>query len=552
MRAQLVRVFAADYNHPVRRFKDTSFLLFCVVVLGFVLRIDYFVSTPQWSRYHDIGDHMGYVNYVQQHWNIPSQSSNAGSEFHQPPLFYYIGAVLHGAGERAGLAHDDFIVVRMFELICSLIVVVLLAWVGSLLFSRWFHQLLFLASAVTFPGFIFPCADVNNDILLQLFGVLSFGFLLRWWMSGKQRDALYLSLAVTAAIMTKLTAMLFLFIIVAPCFRPHMSRADRIRQSKIFTLPLVVLCAYLIWRSVIERGAGANIIFFESMLEPLIKASIYTGYAVIILMILSVFVRRLKRLYPLLPLALCGALFGYLSWILDGRVFGFFLLLLALLTLSIACCEHRLRKRLLSLGLAIVVILMTFVGFQTFRLEQYRSASVASSDQAVAEWGPDTAPYRYIAFNPVRVLDHYLHPQWIGPMTDRFWEYVFKSAYTGEWDFGPRMFGIVRAMWGLGMLLGLLALLGVWEEFRKPSKVRLPVLVVGVTWMLSILAYHLYVPTYWNQDFRLVSLLVLPCMYLVVRGSGRWKGFFGIAASAVILLHAAICTSFFMALLWGW
>lgn len=76
------------------RYKVSPLFQF-LFLIGLVLRIYYFSITPPQERTHDLGDHIGYVEYLSENWLPPSVEKAVGGAYFHPPLYYYTGAVVY-------------------------------------------------------------------------------------------------------------------------------------------------------------------------------------------------------------------------------------------------------------------------------------------------------------------------------------------------------------------------------------------------------------------------------------------------------------------------
>ena len=53
-----------------------------------LIRLAYFSVTPADLRDHDLGDHIGFTEYLTQHWTPPPVEYAIGCAFFHPPLYY--------------------------------------------------------------------------------------------------------------------------------------------------------------------------------------------------------------------------------------------------------------------------------------------------------------------------------------------------------------------------------------------------------------------------------------------------------------------------------
>jgi hypothetical protein len=76
------------------KIKPSIKLLFVGALL---IRLAYFTVTPPDVRDHDMGDHIGYTEYLTTHWMPPPVEFAVGGAFFHPPLYYYTGALVYKA-----------------------------------------------------------------------------------------------------------------------------------------------------------------------------------------------------------------------------------------------------------------------------------------------------------------------------------------------------------------------------------------------------------------------------------------------------------------------
>ncbi len=76
----------------VSKLKPSIKILFLGALL---IRIMYFMVTPPDVRDHDLGDHIGYIEYLTTHWAPPPLDYAVGGAFFHPPLYFYTGAIVY-------------------------------------------------------------------------------------------------------------------------------------------------------------------------------------------------------------------------------------------------------------------------------------------------------------------------------------------------------------------------------------------------------------------------------------------------------------------------
>ncbi|MDD4286905.1 MAG: glycosyltransferase family 39 protein [Candidatus Peribacteraceae bacterium] len=117
-----------------------------------------------------------------------------------------------------------------------------------------------------------------------------------------------------------------------------------------------------------------------------------------------------------------------------------------------------------------------------------------------------------------------------------FWEYFFKSAFFGEFDFGVALKPIASAILVCGFLALLYAAYGAWLCIRREGLRTLP-LWSAAGFLLLGHALHRYTSAFsCSQDFRYSLLVSVPVLYFTIRGIKQIHAPFLRAAGVVILL----------------
>ncbi len=108
---------------------------------------------------------------------------------------------------------------------------------------------------------------------------------------------------------------------------------------------------------------------------------------------------------------------------------------------------------------------------------------------------------------------------------ENFWNYLLRSAITGEFSFQHSLLTILAYVMGLLLLmLFFWLMLGVPKVFHT-SRVQLyrnlPLLLLGVTWLASLVTLRISVPYASSNDFRYVLPVLIPVIIFWVR-QGSW------------------------------
>jgi hypothetical protein len=161
-------------------------------------------------------------------------------EWHQPPLYYAIEAIVSGGGIRA---------MRFLSLLMGAGCIVLIYRLALLLLPE-DPEVALLASAVAAltPGHIAITSTVNNDVLLELLFSTSLFLLVSAMRSGLNGwRAGWLGVAVGAALMTKSTALLLLPVVLLGLIllrRSGEPTSDLIRNALWFVGVVLVLTGW--------------------------------------------------------------------------------------------------------------------------------------------------------------------------------------------------------------------------------------------------------------------------------------------------------------------
>ncbi|MDP7247389.1 MAG: glycosyltransferase family 39 protein [Candidatus Peribacteraceae bacterium] len=165
-------------------------ILYSIVFGGIFLRFIYLITTPFLVREYDTSGHLQYIRYLHQHWFwIPS--ANAGWEYSQPPLYYWLASLFSLPAKIFGTDMAIITSLRIFSFILSILVLFISVWLAQMLFkernSLW-KKCIFVSVFAVLPGIVFLATRVSNDTMFLFVGMLFFAFLLRWWKEGKQKD----------------------------------------------------------------------------------------------------------------------------------------------------------------------------------------------------------------------------------------------------------------------------------------------------------------------------------------------------------------------------
>lgn len=254
-----------------------------------LIRLAYFSVTPPDVRDHDLGDHIGFTEYLSQHWAPPPVEYAIGGAFFHPPLYYYTGAIVYKATQLFEPNNKVFIyrVQQILVLIYSMGFVLFgllilkelldfypkqrssvevkpeaghtqkssspgilnrishsfckdkLFWIIGALFAFW-------------PVGIIHSVRIGNDPLLYCLFTASLYYIIRWYRHDRKRDLMIASLIGAAAIITKANGE----ILIAVLGVIGLYKMIKSRQWAIYFKMAIVPCLVMFIAVAITVGPG--------------------------------------------------------------------------------------------------------------------------------------------------------------------------------------------------------------------------------------------------------------------------------------------------------
>lgn len=176
------------------------------LALGVTVRVLYTLITPFDLRGHDHFDHLRYVHHVYLERTIPDWRQ--GTEYYQPPLYYFLAAFVVDIGSWAGLrVQDAALYIQALSVLLSCLALAVGLGMGGLLFPGEPDQgerSLFSMLLALFPATIIDISGrINNDVLAHVLGLLFIAAILRWWARGGSRAMAAAGLLLGLGLLTK-------------------------------------------------------------------------------------------------------------------------------------------------------------------------------------------------------------------------------------------------------------------------------------------------------------------------------------------------------------
>jgi hypothetical protein len=183
-------------------FGQKALLLVTIAVIGI-----YWIQTPFTERTYDVlegGGHLDYIEYLVQHHKLPPPGG--GWEYHQPPLYYTLGALIYKGNGLLGLQSWD-ISLQLFSLFSFLIFLVSSASVLKMAFKSTPILLPLTALLFLWPAGIIHSIRLGNDVLLYGLCGVSLYFATIWWQQGNKKAFVWATVFACLGVLTKSTAL---------------------------------------------------------------------------------------------------------------------------------------------------------------------------------------------------------------------------------------------------------------------------------------------------------------------------------------------------------
>ena len=173
----------------------------------------------------------------------------------------------------------------------------------------------------------------------------------------------------------------------------------------------------------------------------------------------------------------------------------------------------------LGIGAIIIVMLSGWLPVLRSQEPQHRSL-IPGPEKLEQSVLLENTLRNFITFNPLAVWRiPYNNPR--GDVTRRhnFLEYLYRSAFVGEWDFGDALRPISIAMLYLGFVVLLLAVLGLLQARMLPDQLWFPLLMITLAFIGGAAAFRFVNTCSCSQDFRYITPITLPLTAFAVHGA---------------------------------
>jgi len=122
----------------------------------------------------------------------------------------------------------------------------------------------------------------------------------------------------------------------------------------------------------------------------------------------------------------------------------------------------------------------------------------------------------YLTFHPQRILEIPYNNAWKDTARRHYvWEYLFRSALFGEFDFGERLRPTAKLLVGVAFSLLFFSFFGFVREIRDRKLSALPLHLATAFSLMALVAFRACYSYSSLQDFRHIAIIALPCSYYV-------------------------------------
>ena len=157
--------------------------------------------------------------------------------------------------------------------------------------------------------------------------------------------------------------------------------------------------------------------------------------------------------------------------------------------------------------------------------------------------------WNIMSFHPVFTVLHPFNNTWMDSEGRQFlWDFVYRSAFFGEFSFPPAVRPMASAMLISGMAAAVAALAGALRSVRDRNTFGIPCAVCAVLLLSALACYRLQFPFSCTADFRYAPALVIPLAYFAVEGAFRCRNTWLREALTQNLFFLAVSSALFLSL----
>lgn len=179
--------------------------------------------------------------------------------------------------------------------------------------------------------------------------------------------------------------------------------------------------------------------------------------------------------------------------------------------------DSRRKVRIFSLSLLLIFFMTGWFYVLRFGIEK---ETFIVGNQLSSKMAVENSVYHFTAINPARIIKFPFNHNWDDTSgRDFFWEYLYRSAFFGEFDYGKTMEPISRLLLVLGFIAMPIMLIGLGKDIIRDWRSNFPVWLTFIVLLVAVLGYRIKSPYSANQDFRFIPLVIVPVLYYALKGS---------------------------------
>ena len=152
----------------------------------------------------------------------------------------------------------------------------------------------------------------------------------------------------------------------------------------------------------------------------------------------------------------------------------------------------------------------------------------------------------YTEFNPIRIVKQPYNHQWEKEGSrEYFFEYLYRSAFVGEFKFGKNLQPFVSFILLQGLFLLAIMFIGLFRSMQNSRRETMPMFLTLFVLIAGHLAFrHIPPSASPGQDFRYSFLVIIPCTYFVLIGLDALPKLLRTLATVLLYLFITSCAIF--------
>lgn len=187
------------------------------------------------------------------------------------------------------------------------------------------------------------------------------------------------------------------------------------------------------------------------------------------------------------------------------------------------CCRDR---RLFS-SVRHWLLTATLIVVMTFAIPLIRIAYDSTQDPIIRLSGHGISPASAVdtdvdtmlSFRPSKILlSPYNDPTGDNPEKHFFLEFLYRSAFFGEFSFSHSFRTVNFLQLLFGLILLLFAIAGLLRSFLRPTTWSAPMFLLGVSSIMALAFFRIVFPFSCSQDFRFIPFVIVPLAHYILSG----------------------------------